>query len=56
MKKGEGLEDARVGSQHALMGRVMFTTITTLPIEMVGCYRQKDKKRPQQLELVGNTR
>ncbi|PID72840.1 MAG: hypothetical protein CSB34_00275 [Desulfobulbus propionicus] len=54
MKKREDLENARVRSQHALLGRVTFTTIAPLLIEMAGCRRKKDKKRPNQLELLDN--
>lgn len=50
MKKREGLEDARVRSQHALFGRMTFTIIATLLIEMGG-FRKKQVKKYKQLEL-----
>ena len=51
MKKREGLEDAVVRSQHALCGRMTFTMITTLLIELAGFRRKKAKDGGQQLEL-----
>ena len=51
LKKREGLEDARVRSQHALVVRSVFTMITTLLIEISGTRRknkpavQEDNKR-----------
>ncbi|WPD22654.1 MAG: hypothetical protein SD837_05380 [Candidatus Electrothrix scaldis] len=51
MKKRECLEDAVVRSQHALCGRMTFTMITTLLIEMAGFRKKKPKNESQQLEL-----
>jgi hypothetical protein len=51
MKKREGLEDAVVRSQHALCGRMTFTMITTLLIEMAGFRKKESKDGSQQLEL-----
>lgn len=51
MKKREGLEDARVRSQHALVGRMTFTMIATLLIEMAGFRKKKPKVGYEQLEL-----
>ncbi|MCI5159101.1 MAG: transposase, partial [Candidatus Electrothrix sp. AUS1_2] len=51
MKKREGPEDAVVRSQHALCGRMTFTMITTLLIEMAGFRKKKPKDGDQQLEL-----
>ena len=51
MKKREGLENARVRSQHALIGRVTFTTIATLLIEMAGYRRKNTNESSEQLEL-----
>lgn len=47
MKKREGLEDARVRSQHALVVRSVFTMITTLLIELSGT-RRKNKPDVQE--------
>jgi len=51
MKKRECLEDAVVRSQHALCGRMTFTMITTLLIEMAGFRKKKAKAESQQLKL-----
>ena len=51
MKKREGLEDAVVRSQHALCGRMTFTMITTLLIEMAGFRKKKTRDGSQQLEI-----
>ena len=51
MKKREGLEDARVRGQHALVGRMTFTMIATLLLEMAGTRKKKSKVTYQQLEL-----
>ena len=51
MKKRECLEDAVVRSQHALCGRMTFTMITTLLIEMAGFRKKEPKNGSQQLEL-----
>jgi hypothetical protein len=50
LKKRDGLENARVRSQVALVARATFTTIATLLIEMAGT-RRKPKKPYVQLEL-----
>ena len=49
IKKREGLENARVRSQVALMARVTFTTIATLMIDMAGT---RKKRRGEKLELL----
>lgn len=51
MKKRECLEDAVVRSQHALCGRMTFTMITTLLIEMAGFCKKEPKGGSQQFEL-----
>ena len=51
MKKREGLENARVRSQHALTARATFTMIATLLIEMAGTRKKKAKPSNRQLEL-----
>lgn len=51
MKKREGLEDARVRSQHALTARANFTMIATLLIEMAGTRKKKVKYSSRQLKL-----
>lgn len=51
MKKRECLEDAVVRSQHALCGRMTFTMITTLLIEMAGFRKKEPKNGSQQLKL-----
>ena len=50
LKKREGLENARVRSQHALTARCAFAMIATLLIEMAGT-RKKKKKEAVQLKL-----
>jgi hypothetical protein len=52
IKKREGLENARVRSQVALVARVTFTTITTLMIEMAGTRKKPKKRDSEQLELL----
>lgn len=51
MKKREGLEDMRVRSQHALVGRMTFTMIATLLIEMAGFRQKKPKTGCEQPKL-----
>jgi hypothetical protein len=50
LKKREGLEQARVRSQHGLLTRCAFTTIATLLLEIVG-KRKKQKKSSRQIPL-----
>ena len=50
LKKREGLEDARVRSQHALTARCTFGMIATLLIEIAG-KRRKKKPDHRQLKL-----
>lgn len=53
IKKREGLEQVRVRSQHGLVARAAFTTITTLLLEMAGTRRKKKEKQMNFLEAVG---
>ncbi len=52
MEKREGLEDARVRGQHALVGRMTFTIIATLLIEMAVTRKKKKKVEFQQVALI----
>ena len=51
LKNREGLENARVRSQGSLTGRVVFTMIATLLIEMAGTRKKKQKETVKQLNL-----
>jgi hypothetical protein len=51
LKKREGLENAKVRSQHALIARITFTQIATLLIEMGGLRKKIQKIKPLQLKL-----
>lgn len=51
LKNREGLETARVRSQGALTGRVVFAMITTLLIEMAGTRKKKPEGTSKQLQL-----
>ena len=52
MKKREGLEYARVKGQHNILVQSVFTTATTLLIEMAGTRKNPRSKRQRQLELL----
>jgi len=51
MKKREGLEQTRVRSQHGVVARSTFTTISTLLIEMAGTRQKHNKKEDAQMDL-----
>jgi hypothetical protein len=53
IKKREGLDQVRVRSQHGLLARATFTTMTTLLLEMAGTRRKKKTKQMSFLEAVG---
>lgn len=49
--RGEGLEDMRVRNQHALVGRMTFTMISILLIEMAKFRKKNPKTGCEQPEL-----
>lgn len=51
LKNREGLENARVRSQHALVVRSTIATIATLLIEMAGTRKKVQKKKNPQQQL-----
>ena len=53
LKNREGLKEARVRSQRALIARSTFATIATLLIEMAGMRKKVKKDRSKQLDLFG---
>ncbi len=53
LKKHEGLEGPRTGSQHGLLARATFATMATLLLGMAGTRKKSKaaKTRHEQLEL-----
>jgi len=47
LKKREGLEPVRVRSQHGILARCTFSTLSTLLLEMAGTRKKKKKKHIQ---------
>jgi len=53
LKHREGLEPVRVRSQHAILARCTFSTMSTLLLEMAGTRKKKKKQdKPAQLPLL----